>query len=241
MFLMNDAKLMRKNRASFDLHQKVKLAQKSWNNLVFDLGQKRVALITISLFQNFESRKMKQAILTSTLFIIIGIQAKSQNQNSLINRIHIGGNFTFNYGKFYDVFEVAPNIGYYFTNQLVVGAGVSYSRFGYEYEFQDEWYKSSDKYNGVSIFARYYLHQNPTEFLNNVYFQAEYEILKSRLNSEAQTSDKKEYAHQLPMVGIGYRQHIAGRFALTASLAFVLKNKDHSPYRNPIVRVGFNF
>ncbi|TKG97110.1 hypothetical protein EYV94_01395 [Puteibacter caeruleilacunae] len=184
---------------------------------------------------------MKRIFFLLCMVCSLSANVKAQQTGTFIDKVYLGGNFTFNYGRFYDVFEVAPNVGYYITPQFVLGSGVSFSRYGYRYEFQEKYYKSSDKYYGLSFFTRYYLSKKEEQILNNVYIHGEYEYLKSKLNSRSVQSDKKVYSHWVPLAGIGYRQILKNRFALSFSLLFDLKDADHSPYRNPIMRIGIEF
>ena len=151
-----------------------------------------------------------------------------------INRMFTGGNLGLQFGT-YTVIDISPIVGYYFTDKFSAGVGVIYQY----YAFKDNAYPLNNfKTNiyGAKTFLRYHI-------IQSIFAHAEYEAL----NLETQFFDPYNMRHQTPrffvhsiLLGGGYRQAMGDFSALNLMLLYNINETIDSPYRNPIIRIGFD-
>jgi hypothetical protein len=143
----------------------------------------------------------------------------------LLDKIFTGGNLGLQFGTITFI-EVAPIMGYQFTEKLVGGVGVIYQYYHYKdrnYDFQTNVY-------GGRIFGRYL-------FTENVFGHAEYEYL----NLEAYDfSPGRRVDVGSVLAGVGYIQRFGSRHnsGIVAMVLYNFTESVYTPYANPIIRLG---
>ncbi len=183
------------------------------------------------------------AIILATVGQISAQSSQSENEmDTWKSKIFLGGHASLQYGRFTDIFEVSPALGYYIQPQWVAGAGLVYAYHAYAMETQDGLLTSEDNYYGASLFTRYYFKSEKYKFLNKLYAHGEYEFLLGQFNLvEDNQSFMQTHRHKTPIVALGYKQNLGTRTALNFTLGVALGPKDKIPYRNPIIRIGLEF
>jgi len=150
------------------------------------------------------------------------------------NRLFTGGNLGLQFGT-YTVIDISPIVGYYITKKISTGIGATYQYYGYK----DKIYPS-DNYStniyGAKCFIRYYI-------IESIFAHAEYEAL----NLETIYFDPSNYRHSTPrfwahgvLLGGGYRQAIGEHSSINLMLLYNINETVDSPYKNPIIRMGFD-
>lgn len=184
-------------------------------------------------------------ILAFTLFMIMILTINAQNYNrsqqdvtvgSAIgfdkSKLTFGGGFGLQFGS-YTLINIAPQVGYNFSNNFNAGAGISYSYYKDDfYDYNDKW-NEKRHYAGFNIYARYY----PIQY---IVLSVQPEANRMWLTQERK-SDGIKYTENkfVPSVTVG-----AGvRFGpMTAMLKYDIVQDKFSPYGNNIFySVGFGF
>lgn len=154
------------------------------------------------------------------------------------------------FGQLQDRVEISPLVGFRVLPKTYLGASATFSYYSTSSIVLEKQQNTTDQqsvqnklwYTGGAIFARYIPFQQKNNALGNVYLQASYEAL---WGVGKHTNNKNEFEYQTmnytPFVGIGFKQSIIKNFSLGALLSFKLNNELHSPYRNPIIRISFEF
>jgi hypothetical protein len=186
------------------------------------------------------TRNFKKIILLFTLISIANINSfgqaaefnspkinpnkKSKNLEFDPDRIVLGGNLGGNFGRI-TLVEIAPNIGYLFTDNYLAGFSLKYIYF------EDKTYAPQYIYKtnifGAGVFNQYFI-------LEDFLLHAEYEFL----NMESQLIDERLNIHSF-FVGGGYKSSLGGNSYVSLILLYNLNETSDSPYTNPILRVGF--
>ena len=130
-------------------------------------------------------------------------------------------------GLRYSYYSLLPTVGYRFTQDFLMGINITYSKNNYpDYGISYEQF-------GYAPFARYYL--------QNLFFQAEYDLIKTPTYLNGSLEEKKYYMRFF--LGIGYRQPLGKRGAVNAMAMYdLLYQPNVSPFPSPLVyRVFFSF
>ncbi|WP_161891177.1 hypothetical protein [Pontibacter russatus] len=146
-----------------------------------------------------------------------------------IDRMYFGGSFGLQFGTYTNI-SLLPIIGYKVTEKLRVGAGAVYHYIGYR--------GNSYSSYGARAFTQ-------MEFFNigegAVLGHAEVEFLNTRYEDTYGYIGDERTLLTLPLVGVGYRQHISEKASLDMLLLYNVNNRvSGNPYSNPVFRVGFN-
>lgn len=168
----------------------------------------------------------------------------SSNDQENRSKWYFGGSIMANFGRSIDVFEFSPSLGYFlFQRKVLAGVSAYYTYYSYENIMDNYEYESRTHYLGAGVFTRYYLRHDRLRFLNYIYFQGEYELLRviDDYNDSEDYDFKNKQNYQNVLAGIGYQQHLGGRFSLSFTLLASLLPKEKSPYTNPVFRMGFEF
>lgn len=164
----------------------------------------------------------------SKLIAQVSLQERPEDARSgerFTDRLFFGGNLGAQFGS-QTLVEIAPLIGYKINDRL--NAGVSLKYIYYKINYNNIRY-STNIYGG-GPFARFFV-------LENLFIHTEYELL----SLEVQDLYGKLYRKNIASVfaGGGYRQMIGDNAALDLLLLYNLNDNRHSPYENPIIRIGF--
>lgn len=172
----------------------------------------------------------------------------AQNQKD----ISIGGTVSADFGRYSDRFEFTPNISRQILQKVYWGAGPSisyYSQEAYRYKYKenDESFDESKSrintwYVGVSVFFRYYPFEKSKKITQNVYLQSSYEYLRGKSTYRDEDGKYKHTARSNTFFsGVGYKHALNEKVNVYCLLSFKLNNEKYSPYKNPIVQIGFDF
>lgn len=189
--------------------------------------------------------RKKHLILTLIAFLVLvmpGIsqdtapskpEPKAQKATSFRDRISLGGYLGAQFGTVTHL-EVSPMAIYEVTPALYAGLGLTYMYY------RDNYYQPpyiSNGYGG-SILARYHVWKD-------LFIQAEYDPLYFTYWSDydqfgVYTGRKKlnTWVHDV-LIGAGYRQWLGENAFVTFAIFYNVNESYYSPYRNPIIRIGF--
>lgn len=160
-----------------------------------------------------------------------GYQAKQSPR--LLDRIDFGGYLGAQFGTV-TMINVSPIASYRVTDRFQPGIG-----FTYQY-YKDKRYApayTSSAY-GANLFARYFVWQ---DLFAHVEYAPLYVNFFDYYDNGAggyYLVKNATWVHDL-MIGGGYRQWLGERSFISLMLLFNVNESYYSPYRNPIIRIGF--
>jgi hypothetical protein len=123
--------------------------------------------------------------------------------------------------------NLTPALGYRLTRNFAIGPGI-------KYEFISYYGRQYHNYGG-KLFMQYLIR-------DFVFVHSELEVLNVQDSEYVNNIRVRDFRRTITMflIGAGYRQHISERFSADMMLLLNLNDNIYSPYRNPIIRVGFN-
>lgn len=160
------------------------------------------------------------------IFILILLSFWSKSQPfELDNKGHFfsGGNIGLQFGTI-TLLDLSPYLGYYLTNELVAGVGVTYQYY------KNSYYNYTTDIYGGRLFSRYFITEH-------FFPHAELEML----NLEVYNRNRAEIERMnvfSTLVGAGYRQEIARNAWFNILILWNITPNEYSPYVNPILRGG---
>ncbi len=203
------------------------------------------------------------------VFIIFGflsssfaqdINNKMKTKSPFMDRISIGGGLGFGFGSNSILIDVSPIIGYYVTNNFMVGLGLTYKYHNindYYYSLPD---KTFDDYKshiyGGSVFARYFFTGIDIPVIENMYLHGEVEPLVFQTDYTLVSGNSGDYidsyynyyvkeSDQITITSIflggGLRQMISDNSFLYIEALWNFNEDLYSPYDNPRIRIGVSF
>lgn len=140
------------------------------------------------------------------------------------DHIFTGGNFGLQFGT-QTIVELAPQLGYKFTDNFAAGIGIKYLY----YKINNSYYNYSTNIYGGSVFARHII-------FDELFVHAEVEMLN------LEVPDLYRFVRRdvtSVFLGGGYRQMIGENSSVNFLVLYNVNETLYSPYRNPIIRVGF--
>ena len=140
------------------------------------------------------------------------------------DRFYTGGDIGLNFGSTTYI-DLSPILGYKVTDNFSVGPGIIYVYY------RDNIYNFTLNYYGAKFFARYHI-------TDNLFAHAEEQMLNVNV-SDNNNNSLSVYVTSF-LVGGGYSQPIGGNSFFTITGLWNLTPSVYSPYRNPIIRAGFN-
>jgi hypothetical protein len=139
-----------------------------------------------------------------------------------------GGNLGLQFGSVTMV-DLSPQFGYYIFENMSVGAGITYQYIN------DHNFSETMHVLGGRVFTRLYL-----PFYNSIFAHGEYEYMTYN-TSVFSTIGKKEWINLSNILaGIGYRQRIYGRSAITLMVLWNFNDTPYTLYSNPVIRAGID-
>ena len=168
------------------------------------------------------------------------------------NKFIFGGTVSADIGRFNDRFEITPTVHKKVFPKFYLGLGATLAYYkqestGYIFDNQNSEVteydiKTKTTYYGGNLFARYFPFEKKNNFFQNIYLQTEFEYLKGNGKYKDATGNYTfKTDNKTIFTDLGYKQLIGNKFALNVNLLFKLNNESDSPYRNPIIRIGFEF
>jgi long-subunit fatty acid transport protein len=180
---------------------------------------------------------MKRIIKVSLIFIVLLNSAKifaqviteegAQNDN-FKHTFFTGGNLGLQFGSVTMV-DISPQFGYYVLENMSVGAGLTYQYIN------DHRFSETMHVIGGRVFTRLYL-----PFYNSIFAHGEYEYMTYNTNVFSLNGQKEWINLSNVLAGVGYRQRIAGRSAITLMVLWNFNETPYTLYSNPIIRAGFD-
>ncbi len=150
---------------------------------------------------------------------------KPKNETPFIERLFWGGNIAAWAGNPTYV-DLSPLIGYKVTEKFSLGVGVIYNYYSYKYNN----YKYTSTFYGGRITARYFI-------MENVFVQAGYDRI-NRDNPYSYKPNARVWIENY-LVGGGLRYPVSDNIFCVATALWNLNDTPLSPYRNPIIQIGF--
>ncbi len=171
---------------------------------------------------------MKKIILLLCIFIGgMCFTAQAQFQPS---RLTFGGGLGLQFGD-YTLVNIAPQVGYNFSQYLNAGAGFTYSHYSQKYD--NDQFKQTNNYLGFNLYGRFYpipyivLQVQPE--INRMWRSVEYRVTNEKI--------KDEKFIPVCLVGAGVRLG-----PVTAMIQYDVAQNDDSPYGNRLFySVGYTF
>jgi len=152
------------------------------------------------------------------------------NQNLRFSeRLFYGGIFGLQFGSDQTFIEIAPLIGYKFTNRLSAGLHLKYM---YQNVHPDYYPNYSTNIFGGGPFARFFVYEG-------LFGHFECEVLNMDV-PDLYGGYRRENITSV-FVGGGYRQMLGQRSAMDIMLLYNVNESTYSPYVNPILQFGFAF
>ena len=149
----------------------------------------------------------------------------SNIESSWKDRVFTGGGLGLQFGQI-TLVNVAPYLGYKFTDKISGGLGVTYLYY------RDNIYEYESSIYGGSIFGRYYL-------MNQLFLHGEYELLNLKVYNEFKKAYSREFAPGL-LLGAGYSQSAGGKVTFNLMVLWDILENRYYPYKNPIFRGGIS-
>jgi len=150
------------------------------------------------------------------------VREPAKQKTNVMDRLRFGGYLGLQFGTITAI-DVSPIVIYQVNKWFHPGIGFSYMYYS-DKRFIPE-YTSS--YWGPKLFASFYIWQD-------LFAQVEYEAL----NVEYYDVGGRGFIHNI-MLGAGYRQWLGQRAYMMFSILYNFNESIYSPYRNPIIRIGF--
>ncbi len=184
---------------------------------------------------NYKNMKSKLFILIIINLIFSLNLAFSQEKVTKLNpNVFFGGNLGLQFGTITFI-DVSPIVGYRFTPRISAGVGLKYNYYS------DSRYDYSTSVYGGNLFTRFAV----SELL---FATAEYEHLNMAqtvlvLNPSTgvySPQNSPRYWVDSYLIGAGYRQPIGERASFNFMILYNLNETHKSPYKNPIIRIGFD-
>jgi hypothetical protein len=189
--------------------------------------KRKILLLSTLLLMAFSAHAFDPA---SNYHPNLGLKKQGSTFKFDPDRITYGGNFGAAFGSLTYV-DISPFIGYRFTDQWMVGFGVSYIYYRQRYSptqvYQTHLY-------GGRLFSQYFI-------LPSVFLHGELEALNFDYYDFLSGTNSRAW-FITPLVGGGYSQSLGGRSSvrITALYAFGTDNPKSPYYGNPFIfRVGF--
>jgi len=154
--------------------------------------------------------------------------------NDILSRMDFGGYFGAQFGDI-TLIDIAPLVSYRVTEKFHAGLGITYQFYKDSRYYPD--YKTNSY--GGSIFGRYFIWRDlfgHFEYapLNVNYYDYYYDNNGSYIYREKGSV----WVHDV-LLGGGYRQWMGQKAFMSLMFLWNVNETYFSPYRNPIIRIGF--
>lgn len=148
-----------------------------------------------------------------------------QNEN-FRHTMFTGGNLGVQFGTV-TMIDISPQFGYFVFENVSVGVGLTYQYIN------DHRFSATMHVIGGRVFTRLYL-----PFYNSIFAHGEYEYMAYNTNAFSINGNKEWVNLSNVMAGVGYRQKIYGRSAITLTVLWNFNETQYTLYSNPIIRMG---
>jgi hypothetical protein len=163
-------------------------------------------------------------------------QPKAKVKTSVLDRFAIGGYLGVQFGTVTDV-DISPVVTYRVLDPLYVGVGFTYIYYNDKRYIPDY----STNSIGGKFYVRYFL-------WHDLFAQAEYDPINlsyydyyyDNTGLLVRGTKHKLWVNDM-LIGAGYRQWLGQKSYATIMVFYNVNETNYSPYRNPIIRIGFGF
>jgi hypothetical protein len=156
-----------------------------------------------------------------------------QKNRDILDRIDFGGYLGAQFGTVTAI-NISPLATYRVTNSFYAGLGLTY-QFYKDTRYTPDY--SSSSYGG-SIFARYFIWRDLFAHIEYAPLYLNYYDYYDNGSGGYYRVKGSVWVHDF-MVGGGYRQWIGEKAYMSIMMLFNVNESYYSPYRNPIIRIGF--
>jgi hypothetical protein len=139
-----------------------------------------------------------------------------------------GGNLGVQFGTV-TMIDISPQGGYYIFENMSVGLGLTYQYIN------DHRFSATMHVLGGRVFTRLYL-----PFYNSIFAHVEYEYMTYNTNVYSLMGQKEWINLSNVLAGVGYRQRIYGRSAITLMVLWNFNETQYTLYSNPVIRAGID-
>lgn len=148
------------------------------------------------------------------------------------SKLTFGGSFGLQFGS-YTLVNIAPQLGYNFTNNFNAGAGISYSYYKDDFYVGNQKWDQKRHYAGINLYARYY----PVQY---IVLSVQPEANRMWLTEEPKDGGEKYTENKfVPSVTVGAGVRLGPMIAM---IKYDIVQDKFSPYGNSIFySVGFGF
>ncbi len=156
-----------------------------------------------------------------------------KQKSNFFERVDLGGYLGAQFGTI-TMIDVSPMASVRVTEKFHPGIGLTYQYY------KDKRYVpaySSSAY-GASIFARYFIWRDLFAHVEYAPLYVNYYDYFDNGAGGYNLVKNSTWVHDL-MIGGGYRQWVGGRSFVSISVLWNVNETYYSPYRNPIIRIGF--
>lgn len=146
------------------------------------------------------------------------------------NTFFTGGNLGLQFGTV-TMIDVSPQFGYYVLENISLGVGFTYQFIA------DHRYKPAAIMHvlGGRVFTNLHF-----PFYNSIFAHGEYEYMAYKTNVFSSSMLPEWITLSNVLAGIGYRQRVFGRSAITLMILWNFNESQYNLYSNPVIRMGFD-
>jgi hypothetical protein len=158
-----------------------------------------------------------------------------QKESNFFDRVDIGGYLGAQFGT-YTLIDIAPMVSYRLTENFHPGIGLTYQYYKINYSSAPDY--STSAYGG-SIFGRYYIWHDLFAHVEYApLYVTYYDYYYDYTGNYSYRQKGSAWVHDM-LVGGGYRQWLGQNAFVSLMLLWNVNESYYSPYRNPIIRIGF--
>jgi hypothetical protein len=158
---------------------------------------------------------------------------RKQKNRDFLSRIDLGGYLGAQFGTV-TLIEVSPIATYRVTNKFHTGFGLTYQY--YKNNYYTPAYSTSSY--GVSLFSRYFIWRDLFAHVEYAPLYINYYDYYDNGAGGYTRVKGATWVHDF-MIGGGYRQIVGSKAYISMMILWNINETYYSPYRNPIIRIGF--
>ena len=159
---------------------------------------------------------------------------RKQKNHDFFDRIDLGGYLGAQFGTI-TLINVSPLASYRVTEKFHAGIGLTYQYYK-DKRFTPDY--STSSYGG-SLFGRYFIWRDLFAHVEYApLYVTYYDYYFDNTGNYSYRDKGSSWVHDF-MIGGGYRQLISDRVSVNLMILWNINESYYSPYRNPIIRIGF--
>jgi len=172
----------------------------------------------------------------SQVFITEDEATGKTSKTSFWDKVYFGGDLGLAFGSVTSI-NIAPEMGYIFTDKLSAGGGIIYQY----YSLTSTVNPFSTSVYGGKVFGRYFIWEDL--FAIGI---VEFVSLESKYyDYSGEFRNQERFWITSPLVGAGYMQRFSDKGGISIMVLFNLNSSQNSPYYAydgmPIIRIGIGF